>query len=164
MDDHQEAEQPTGYMERTRQYYRALGYKSDYVWSTFDEVPFARLAVPLSDAKLALLTTASPPGLSNRDAQGRKQVWFGAVTAAPEAFETEMAWDRDSTHTDDRETFLPIAAASNLAEDGLFAGLTEHFIGVPTKYSQSQTIMDDAPEILARLRADGADAAILAAL
>ena len=29
------------YMERTRQYYRALGYEQDYVWARFDDVPFA---------------------------------------------------------------------------------------------------------------------------
>ncbi|MFY0611611.1 MAG: hypothetical protein JXQ99_08825 [Hyphomicrobiaceae bacterium] len=164
MDEQQTSEQPTGYMERTRQYYRALGYKSDYVWSTYDEVPFVRLGAPMSDVKLALLTTASPPGFTNRDAQGRKHVWVGSVTSPPETFGTEMAWDRDSTHTDDPETFLPLKAASALAKDGLFAGLTEHFIGVPTKYSQSQTITIDAPDILERLRADGAQAAVLAAL
>ena len=164
MDDHQLSEAPTGYMARTRQYYRALGYKTDYVWSTYDAVPFARLDVPLSDAKLALLTTASPPDLSNRDARGRKQVWTGSIASPPETFGTEMAWDRDSTHTDDPETYLPIKAASGLAADGLFAGLTARFIGVPTKYSQKETIAVDAPDILERVRADGADAAVLAAL
>ena len=75
-----------------------------------------------------------------------------------------MAWDRDSTHTDDRETFLPIKAASGLAEDGLFAGLTEHFIGVPTKYSQQRRLRPMRLRSLHVLRADGADAAVLAAL
>jgi len=31
---------PVGYMERTRDYYRALGYAKDYVWAHFDDVPF----------------------------------------------------------------------------------------------------------------------------
>jgi D-proline reductase (dithiol) PrdB len=86
------------------------------------------------------------------------------VEAAPEKFVTDVAWDRDSTHTDDRESFLPINAASVLASDGVFAGLTEHFIGAPTVYSQAMTLDVHAPEILAKLRADGADGAILSAL
>ena len=32
--------EPVPYMERTRQYYRALGYAKDYVWARHDEVPF----------------------------------------------------------------------------------------------------------------------------
>ena len=153
-----------GYMERTRLYYRALGDETDYVWSAYDDVPFARLGLPLADATIALITTASPPDLSNRDEDGRKHVWSGTVAAPPKTFVTDVAWDRDSTHTDDRETFLPIDAASNLASGGAFAGQTEHFIGVPTEYSQSKTIAHDAPEVLSRLRAVGADGAILSPL
>ena len=82
----------------------------------------------------------------------------------PEAFETEVAWDRDSTHTDDRESYLPITAASELAADGVFGGLAAHFVGAPTKYSQRETLEVDAPQVLERLRADGADGAILTAL
>jgi D-proline reductase (dithiol) PrdB len=72
MGEHQEPEQPVGYMERTRLYYRALGYETDYVWSTFDDVPFTKLKKPLIESKITLITTASPSDLSNRDATGRK--------------------------------------------------------------------------------------------
>lgn len=164
MKDDQGAEEPVGYMERTRLYYRALGYDRDYIWSHYGDVPFARLGMPLQDARLALVTTASPPGLTNRDARGRKQVWFGAVAEPPAAFETEVAWDRESTHTDDRESYLPITAACGLAADGVFGGLSAHFVGAPTKYSQRETLEVDAPQVLERLRADGADGAILTAL
>ena len=37
-----DAEKPVRYMERTRRYYRALGYTRDYVWAVVDDVPFAR--------------------------------------------------------------------------------------------------------------------------
>ena len=164
MADLQTDERPVGYMERTRLYYRALGYETDYVWSTYDEVPFTQLRQPLTDVKLALLTTASPPDQSNRDDNGRKHVWSGRIASPPETFVTDVAWDRESTHTDDRESFLPIDAALELAKEGAFAGLTEHFIGVPTDYSQTKTITSDAPEVLRRLRDDGADAAVLSPL
>ena len=35
------------YMDRTRHYYRALGYTRDYIWATFDDVPFSELVKPL---------------------------------------------------------------------------------------------------------------------
>ena len=61
MADHQTDGRPVGYMERTRLYCRALAYETDYVWSTYDDVPFTRLWQPLTDVKLALLTTAVRP-------------------------------------------------------------------------------------------------------
>jgi D-proline reductase (dithiol) PrdB len=44
----------------------------------------------------------------------------------------DLAWDKESTHTDDRESFLPIETASTLAAEGVFAGPTSRFHGVPT--------------------------------
>ena len=160
-----EKDEPVAYMERTRQYYRALGYAQDYVWAHFDDVPFARLGKPLAKARLGLVTTASPPSLENRDARGVRHVWSGEVAPPPASlFTGNLAWDKESTHTEDRESFLPIETAAALARDGRFADLAPRFHGVPTEYSQRKTLTEDAPEILARLRADGADAALLCAL
>jgi hypothetical protein len=147
-------------MERTRHYYRALGYAKDYVWAAFDDVPFALPAKPLSELRVALITTASPP-----DFDGVKRVWSGVVAPAPEKLFTDnVAWDKESTHTNDLGSFLPIEAAFALVAEGIIAGLTPHFHGVPTEYSQRKTKTTDAPEILARIRGDGADAAILCPL
>lgn len=152
------------YMERTRRYYRALGYDNDYVWAQFDDVPFARLSKPLAQARIALITTAGPPDLSNRNPAGRKQVWSGDVTAPPRNFDTDLAWDKESTHVDDRETFLPIDAMRAIVNEKLVGGLCGRFHGAPTDYSHRKTLEHDAPEILRRLREDGADAALLTAL
>jgi D-proline reductase (dithiol) PrdB len=115
------ADQPVPYMERTRLYYRALGYESDYVWAI----------------------VADPPERPSTD---------------------NVAWDKESTHTRDRGSYLPIEVATELAGEGVFAGLAAHFHGIPTEYSQRKTLDVDAPQVLARLRADGADAAILCPL
>lgn len=155
---------PVPYMARTRAYYRALGYDNDYVWATFGDVPFTKLSKPLAEARIALITTAGPPDLSNRDARNRKHPWSAPVTAPPASFDTDLAWDRESTHVDDRETFLPIDATTRLAAKGIIGGLTPHFHGAPTDYSHSKTLQSDAPDLLRRLREDGADAAILTAL
>jgi hypothetical protein len=75
-----------------------------------------------------------------------------------------MAWDKESTHTDDSETFLPIAAAQRLVAAGVLGGLGPRFHTAPTDYSQPRTTEQDAPEILRRLWEDEVDAAILTAL
>lgn len=155
-----DANAPIGYMERTRHYYRALGYTRDYVWATSDDVPFTVLSKPLSQSRIALITTASP-----NDFDGVKRVWSGNVAPAPPNLYTDnVAWDKESTHTKDRESFLPIETASKLAIEGVFAGLTSRFHGVPTEYSQRKTREEDAPKILTRVREDGADAAVLCPL
>jgi D-proline reductase (dithiol) PrdB len=155
-----DADVPVKYMDRTRHYYRALGYTKDYIWATFGDVPFSQLAKPLSKSRIALITTASPP-----DFDGVKRVWSGQVSPPPPALFTDnVAWDKESTRTNDRASFLPIETAAELASEGLFGGLTARFHGVPTEYSQRKTLTQDAPEILSRVREDGADAAILCPL
>ena len=156
--------EPVQYMERTRRYCRALGYQKDYVWAHHQDVPFARLTQPVSKATIALITTAGPPDRSNRDERNRKHVWSCSVDHPPASFDTDVAWDKESTHVDDRESFLPIDAAKRLAAQGVIGALSHRFHGAPTDYSQRKTDEEDAPEILKRLIEDKADAAILAAL
>ena len=154
---------PVDYMERTRQYYRALGYDSDYVWSHNDDVPFAPLSKPLAQSRLTLITTASPKSVGNQKAADRnKTVWSGYMTAAPdELYTDDLAWDKASTHTKDRECFLPVSAADRLVRDGLVGELAPRFHGVPTVYSQGETIETFAPEVRRRCQADGVDVAFL---
>jgi D-proline reductase (dithiol) PrdB len=112
-----------------------------------------------------LMTTASPPDFSNLSADGEWHVWSGMTTPPPQNLSTDRrAWDRESTHTEDRESYLPIEAASALAADGVIGGVTARFHCVPTQYSQRKTMEEHAPELLARVREDGADAALLCAL
>ena len=157
-------DEPVRYMERTRDYYRAIGYAKDYVWATYAEVPFAKLAKPLRETRIGLVTTAHPPDKSNHDAKGIRHVWSGRVDPMASLNTDNLAWDRESTHTEDRESFMPIEAVTALARAGVIGGLAERFHGAPTGYSQRKTIEADAPEILARLREDGAEAVLLSAL
>ncbi len=156
---------PVGYMERTRLYYRALGYRNDYAWSQHDEVPFTGLKRPLAESKLTVITTASPPGGPPNGNRRLKEVWSGRLADAPADLSTAFsAWDKEATHTRDRESYLPVLALQELVAAGRIGGLTTHFHGVPTTYSQRQTIEQDAPEIARRCRSDGAEAALLAPL
>jgi D-proline reductase (dithiol) PrdB len=153
---------PIEYMERTRLYYRALGYEQDYLWAQHRDVPFARLGKPVSEARLALITSANQPGPWSEGKPPKRQIWSGKIATAPQSLYTQdLAWDKDSTHMRDRESYLPITALTRLVERGLLGGLTENFHGVPTTYSQRLTTETNAPEILHRVEAGHADAALL---
>ena len=58
---------PIPYMQRTRDYYQALGF-SPYRWAHFAEVPFTPPAKPLAESRVTLITTAAPyqPGCGTR--------------------------------------------------------------------------------------------------
>src|SRR5262249_41205853 len=51
---------PIPYLQRTRDYYSALGYGAPYEWAHYAEVPFTPLASPLRQCRIALITTAAP--------------------------------------------------------------------------------------------------------
>ena len=51
---------PVSYMQRTRAYYLALGYDNPYQWARHEDAPFAPLRQPLTETRLALVTTAAP--------------------------------------------------------------------------------------------------------
>jgi len=153
-----------GYMERTRAWYRALGYDRDYVWARYDDVPFAPLAKPLAECTVALVTTATPFAADGSPAVP-KQVLSKPVDPPPERlFTDDLSWDKKATHTDDPESFLPITALESLARDGRIGAAAPRFHTVPTEYSQRRTVEEDAPEVLRRCREDAVDVALLVPL
>ena len=61
---------------------------------------------------------------------------------------------------EDVNAFFPTARLHEAVEDGRIGSLTKRFIGVYNAYSQRRTLERDAPEVLKRLREDGADVAV----
>src|ERR1700683_3221049 len=53
-------DQPIPYMQRTRDYYKAIGYTTPYRWALFLRAPFTPLKKPLSQCNVAIVTTAAP--------------------------------------------------------------------------------------------------------
>ena len=53
-------DEPVRYMQRTRDWYLALGYGNPYRYAHHLEVPFQPLPKPLADCVLTLVTTAAP--------------------------------------------------------------------------------------------------------
>lgn len=156
------------YIDRTRDFYQAQGYEKPYRWARHAEVPFSAPARPLGEARVTLITSASPwrhQEVRDGVLRGGKQVWSGAASDPPERlFTDDLSWDKGATHTEDVESFLPIRALEGYAADGRIGSVAERFHGVPTDYSQRRTVEQDAPEILRRCREDGVDAALLVPL
>ena len=159
---------PVRYVERTREYYAAQGYEKPYRWASHAEVPFARLARPLAESRATLVTTASPwrdEKPQDGVVRGDREVWSGETARPPERLYTDhLAWDKRATHTRDVESFLPIRSLASWVAAGRIRDLAPRFHGVPTDYSQRNTLERDAPEILRRCREDDAHVALLVPL
>jgi len=156
------------YIDRTRELYLAQGYGNAYQWAYFDEVPFTPLPRALSECRLTLITTASPVREDSTSQAGlpmAKEVSSGPTDSPPERLYTaDLAWDKENTHTDDLDSFFPIHRLHEFVDSGRIGGLATRYHGVPTEYSQRRTMEKDAPEILARCREDGVEAALLVPL
>ena len=150
------------YMERTRQYYRAQGYTSDYQWAHFETTPFSKPAKTLRESRVAIITTAMP---SEAEHRCDRQVESIPVNPAPKALFTDhLSWDKDNTHTRDVPSFLPIEQLSKLVTEGTVGELGRRFFCVPTEYSKRLTLEGDAPKILELCREDQIDLALLVPL
>ena len=161
---------PLAYIDRTHAWYGALGYRP-YRYAQHDEVPFAPLGLPLAAARVALLTTAAP----YRPELGPQGAWAGYNAAAKfyAVYSGDAAGDPDlrvshvavdqAELSDDQNCWFPLPALRRALAAGRVGGLAARFHGVPTNRSVRHTLEVDAPEVLRRVREDGADAAVLVA-
>ena len=161
---------PIPYLQRIRDYYVGLGYGAPYVFAHYADVPFTRLAKPLSDARVALITTAAPfqadkgdqgPGAPYNAAAKFFAVYSGDSAGDHDLRISHIAIDRAHTTAADPGTYFPLPALREAARAGLMGSVAPRFHGAPTNRSHRTTLETDAPEIVARCLADGADAAVL---
>lgn len=164
-----EPDLPIAYLQRTRDWYLALGYGAPYVWAHYADVPFQPLARPLPASRVALVTTAAPyqpdkgeqgPGAAYNAAAKFYGVYSGDASVDHDLRIAHVAIDRKHTSMEDSGTWFPLPALRRAASEGRVR-LAKRFHGAPTNRSQEHTMAVDAPEILARCREDAADAAIL---
>jgi D-proline reductase (dithiol) PrdB len=162
-------EDPIPYLQRTRDWYLALGYDNPYRYAHFDHVPFTPLRKPLAQSVLTLVTTAAPYQ-PDRGPQGPGAPYNAAAKFfAPYAGDTardhdlriaHVAIDRKHTRMEDSNSWFPLPSMRRLANEGRFR-LATRFHGAPTNRSQRHTMEVDIPQILQRCREDGVDGAVL---
>ena len=161
---------PVGYMARTRDYYAAIGYDTPYRWAHYVASPFQPLKKPLSQSRIAIVTTAAPfdpasgdqgPGAVYNGGAKFYSVYDGDISKSHDLRISHVAYDRIHTTAEDSGTWFPLPQLMALARAGRIGDVAPRFFGAPTNRSHRVTIETDAPEILARCRADKVDAAIL---
>ncbi len=161
---------PIPYRQRIRDYYQALGYGAPYRWAHYAEVPFQPLAKPLAECRVALITTRRPyrpdkgdqgPGAPYNAAAKFYTVYSGDAASDHDLRISHVAYDRAHTTAADPNTWFPLRQLRLSAAAGRIGALARRFHGAPTNRSQRTTLDQDCPELLARCREDGADAAIL---
>ncbi|MDH3741191.1 MAG: glycine/sarcosine/betaine reductase selenoprotein B family protein [Hyphomicrobiales bacterium] len=161
---------PLAYLERIQDYYLALGYETPYRWASFADVPFARLAKPLNQASIAIVTTAAPyqpgkgdqgPGAPYNGAAKFFDVYSATTDREPDLRISHIAIDRAHTTAEDQGAYFPLKALKALQASGEIGPIAPRFHGLPTNRSHKTTIEVDCREIVARCLADGADGVVL---
>jgi D-proline reductase (dithiol) PrdB len=161
---------PIPYMARTREYYQAIGYATPYRWAHYVAAPFQPLLKPLRQSRVAIITTAAPfdpakgdqgPGAKYNGGAKFYSVYDGDSSKTHDLRISHIAYDRVHTSAEDSGTWFPLPQLLRLAREGKIGEVAPRFFGAPTNRSHRVTIETDAPEILARCRADQVDAAVL---
>ena len=156
------------YIDKTRDYYRLQGYSKPYEWAHYEKVPFTPLAKPLSDCRIALISTGEVEVKGRNLSEDENQMGnVGGVYSIPsttpeeQLYSSSHSYDKHATTLEDINAFFPSARLHEAVDSGRISGVTKRFIGVYNAYSKRRTIERDAPEVLKRLLEDGADAAVM---
>ena len=160
---------PIPYMQRTREYYLALGFPP-YRWAHFADVPFTPLRMQLARARVGLITTAAPfqpgagdqgPGAPYNAAAKFYKVYSVSMETVPDVRISHVGYDRRHTTAADLNTYLPLARLTEAAAAGRIGALAPRLHGAPTNRSQRTTMETDAVELLRRCQEDAVDAVVL---
>jgi hypothetical protein len=149
------------YIDRTREYYGALGYGRPYRWSYDPGVPaFSPLPGPLADLRVGIVITSYPPMGPGEPSQATGPYVLGIDEgrAGPHG---EIAPAADVAWAGRRDITPAVTALRAQVASGRIGSLSPRFYGVPTEYSQRRTSEQDAPFVLEQARLDGVDAMVL---
>lgn len=165
-------DRPLTYMQRIRDYYVTLGFGKPYEWAHYVSAPFTPMTKPLNEARVALVTTAAPyqpdagdqgPWSAYNSKAKFYQVYSGDTAVDHDTRISHIGIDRKHTSQEDSGTWFPLPMLRRMAAEGVIGEVAPNFHGAPTNRSHRTTIETDAQEIVARVKADKADAVVIAA-
>jgi D-proline reductase (dithiol) PrdB len=159
------------YIDKTREYYQSEGYAKPYQWAHFDDVPFTLPGRPLAQCRVGVVTT-SELVIRGREAElaavenDPTQPMYSLPMDTPlkNLVSRKASYDRYATTLEDVDAFLPLTHLRRLVEEGRLGALAPRFQVVHSQYSQRQTLAVDAPRVLAQMREDRVDVAVLTAV
>ena len=161
---------PVPYMQRTRDYYIAIGYTTPYRWAHYVDAPFQPLKKPLAQSRVTIITTAAPydpakgdqgPGAAYNGGAKFYKVYDGDTAKQHDLRISHVGYDRKHTTATDSGSWFPLPQLLNAQRAGRLGEVAPRFFGAPTNRSHRVTIDVDAPDILARCLEDKVDVAVL---
>src|ERR1700716_3000457 len=114
---------PIPYMQRTREYYQAIGYATPYRWAHYVDAPFQPLRKPLARSRMAIVTTAAPfdpakgdqgPGAKYNGGAKFYSVYDGDISRPHDLRISHIAYDRVHTSAEDSGSWFPLPQLQRL--------------------------------------------------
>src|SRR5258705_3737248 len=105
-------------MQRTRDYYAAIGYATPYRWAHYVDAPFQPLKKPLAQARVTIVTTAAPydpakgdqgPGAAYNGGAKIYQGYYGDTSKQHRFRLSHIGYDRKHTSATDNGSWLPLS-------------------------------------------------------
>ena len=128
---------PVPYMQRTREYYTAIGYTTPYRWAHYTEAPFQPLKKPLSQSRVTIITTAAPydpakgdqgPGAAYNGSAKFYQVYDGDTAKQHDLRISHIGYDRKHTTATDSGTWFPLPQLLKAAAAGRIGEVAPRFL------------------------------------
>ena len=118
---------PVPYMQRTRDYYAAIGYTTPYRWAHYVDAPFQPLKKPLAQSRVTIITTAAPydpakgdqgPGAAYNGSAKFYKVYDGDTSKQHDLRISHIGYDRKHTSATDSGTWFPLPQLLKAASRG----------------------------------------------
>src|SRR6266436_6214810 len=141
------------YMQRTRDYYAAIGYTTPYRWAHYVDAPFQPLKKPLARSRVTIITTAAPydpakgdqgPGAAYNGGAKFYKVYDGDTSKQHDLRISHIGYDRKHTTATDSGSWFPLPQLLKAAGAGRIGEVAPRFFGAPTNRSHRVTIDVDA--------------------
>ena len=124
-------------MQRTRDYYKAIGYTTPYRWAHYLQAPFTRLTKPLGQCNVAIVTTAAPfqpgkgdqgPGAAYNGSAKFYQVYSGDTSQDHDLRISHIGYDRIHTTATDSNSWFPLPALRRATAAGRIGRIAPGFM------------------------------------
>ena len=156
---------PVSYVDALAEHYEAMGFPP-YQWAINEDAPFTPLNKPLTQCRVALLTSG---GISRTcepawDPDARNDFRLDEIPAqtAADGFQIHDNYYDHSDAENDINTVFPIARLAELKDQGIIGEVSPlHWSGFMGRiYKRSQVLQIEAPNFAARLRENDVDALV----
>ncbi len=158
--------EPIQYVARLNEVYKSQGFPP-YNWTINDDAPLVRLAKPLNQCRVAMLTSG---GVSRKDApafnpQARNDLRLDAIDqdTSPHFFAINDDYYNHADADRDINCIFPVDRLRELAADGVIGEVApHHYSGFMGRiYIRTAIVNDAAPALAQRLRDESVDAFVL---